>query len=142
MQPVKLSAKKFFFAIMLFVTLFLVPSVYAQGKLHRRVSPVMGSNGQQLQITFRTTLPSCGGSAKSITVTGPNQYGNTTTWSRSLSYSYCGTASVVTTGYWWKGQVKIVIRYGTATTTTGTVTCYRTVPKTYGTNVYPVTCYP
>ena len=91
-----------------------------------------GTNGQQLRITYyRDGVPT------RITVQGTNQYGSQATWSTSVPASaYCGLATVTTSGWWWKGTVRVTY------TISGnrTKTCSFGVPSLYPSDVYPVQC--
>jgi hypothetical protein len=62
------------------------------------------SGGQQ--VYFTVSGQSCGPLAGAVTVSGPNQYGESVTWTGSSSDG----RSVFTRGWWWDGHV--VIRFG------------------------------
>ena len=83
-------------------------------------SAFAGTNGQQLQINYQTTISSSCGPliASRITVQGTNQNGSSSTWSTTVSNMVCGIKQVTTTGWWWKGPVTVTITYSNKATRT------------------------
>lgn len=100
-----------------------------------------GSNGQQVQVTFRTTYgTTCGTAfAKSVSVSGTNHNGAYVTWRTSVTPMYCGNMSVITTNWWFKGNVRVVVNYQSSWASYNRV-CDYYIPTSYSSNIYPVTC--
>jgi hypothetical protein len=100
------------------------------------------SNGQQVKVTYQTILSGCGTTyyVTGVRVRGPNQSGATADWYTSVSNPYCGTGNVVTYGWWWKGSVEITVYYQATGGGSATKTCWRSIPTSYSSDIYPVTC--
>jgi len=90
-----------------------------------------GTNGQQLGITYYAGA----GRPTRITVQGTNQYGAQATWFKDVPPS-SKPATVITSGWYWKGTV--LITYGVAAYVYRT--CSPTVPSFWAFNVYYVQC--
>lgn len=86
-------------------------------------SAYAGTNGQQLSVRFSTS--DCV-QIWTVTVRGSNQYGVTTTWSKTQLPSMTGllTCEIKTTNSWWKGSVSV-----SAKSTLGSYTKTVSVPK-------------
>lgn len=81
-----------------------------------RSGPVVrpqGTNGQQVQVSYPTTIStSCGTYyVTGVRVEGSNQNGQYANWYQSVSKPYCGWASSTTSGWWWKGTIQVTVYY-------------------------------
>lgn len=93
-----------------------------------------GSNGQQVGLTYTTCYS--GASATYIRITGYNQNNQFAAFDYVPAPGTCGGSStVVTTGYFWKGTVKVSVIYPSYARL-----CVSSVPTTYPVDVYPVSC--